>query len=531
VGPVAAHDWQGAFRRANTVGKLVTVVRAGHNRPMGLPFLGAMLAAVMLGVGGRVAQAAPGELRLADIVAVAVRQSPELERARIDVAAARAELERARGVEDTQIGAQASAVAVHTPRTDPQGEYEQREVTLALSATRRLATGGQLGVTVSGDRLHLVGESRRDDGTVDKNGVDSRYLASVAVALNQPLLRGAGSTAFEAPIRQAARQRDAAALTQEAKARDLVVSLAQAYWEVAFAWRQLEVRKASLDLAQKQLAYTEGAIRAEKVPRSEALAVQQAIAIRKQDVIAGEQALYEQSLALRQLAGLEIGPDALAVTTEALPVKIEAEGVEPAAVVRAAFDHSPELAALEAIRHAAEIGVAAADNAARSKLDLDVVAGPTGADADLGRALSSGVNHPGYSISGSLTFAHAIEGRAEHGTQAAARAAVAAAQVAERAARARLAVRATRAVQRARAAVARIALGDEAIGLAEQNIAAEQRRFELGKSTNFEVLRRQDELEQARLRQAAATSDYLAARADLDGLSGAILARYGIVMP
>ena len=58
-------------------------------------------------------------------------------------------------------------------------------------------------------------------------------------------------------------------------------------------------------------------------------------------------------------------------------------------------------------------------------------------------------------------------------------------------------------MQRASAALASVALGDEAIGLAEQNITAEQKRFELGKSTNFEVLRRQDELEQSRLRQAS----------------------------
>ena len=91
-------------------------------------------------------------------------------------------------------------------------------------------------------------------------------------------------------------------------------------------------------------------------------------------------------------------------------------------------------------------------------------------------------------------------------------------------------MRATRAAQRARAAIASVALGDQAISLAEQNITAEQKRFELGKTTNFEVLRRQEELEQARLRHAAAVTDYLSARADLDGLSGAILPRYGIIM-
>ena len=97
--------------------------------------------------------------------------------------------------------------------------------------------------------------------------------------------------------------------------------------------------------------------------------------------------------------------------------------------------------------------------------------------------------------------------------------------------RSRLAIRATRAAQRARAALDSIALGDEAVGLAEQNITAEQNRFALGKSTNFDVLRRQEELEQARLRQSAAVVDYLASRTELDGLSGTLLARYHIVMP
>ena len=470
----------------------------------------------------------PDELRLDAVIAVAVRQSPDLERARIDADLARAQLLRAEGSEDTHLGARAQGGRVHASPGDPNGDSETESLT--VSASRALPTGGTLGVSATGDRLQFPGV------TVDANGnaqaaVVSRYSSGVAVQLAQPLLRGAGATAFEAPIRQAAQQRDAAALTREAKARDLVVSLVQSYWEVAFAWRQLEVRKASLDLAQQQLAYTEGAIRAEKVARSELLAVEQAIATRKQDVIAAEQALYEQSLALRQLGGLEIGPEAITVKTEALPAQVDAPDLDLAAVVGAAFEHSAELAALEASRRAAEIGQDAADSAAKSKLDLDLVAGPVGAAATAGKALSNLVAHPGYSVTASLTLDHAIERRTERGGQAVARAAVLAAKVTERDARARLAVRATRAVQRAKAAVASIALGDLAIGLAEQNVTAEQKRFELGKSTNFDVLRRQEELEQARLRHAAAIADYLTARADLDGLTGAILGRFGIVMP
>ncbi len=468
------------------------------------------------------------ELRLADVVAVAVRQSPDLARARIDVDAARGGLTRAEGSEDIHLGAQAQATVVHAASTDPSGDSDSESV--VVSASRALPTGGILRASASGTRNRSAGFQVDAAGNV-MTQVLTRYTAGIGLDVVQPLLRGAGSDAFEAPIRQAASQRDAAALTAEARARDLLVSLAQAYWQVAFAWRQLEVRKASLELAQRQLGLTEGAIRAEKVSRSELLAVQEAIAIRKQDVIAGEQELYERSVALRLLGGLEIGPAAIAVRTEALPDRLDTAALEPAAVLRTAFEHSAELAALAANLRAAEIAAAAADGAARSRLDLDITARTLGADTALDTALSSATHRPGYSITAGLTGDRAIERRTERGGQAVARAAVLTARVAERDARGRLAVRATRAVQRARAARASVALAAEAIDLAEQNVAAEQKRFELGKSTNFDVLRRQDELEQARLRHAAAVADYLAARADLDGLSGAMLARYHITMP
>jgi outer membrane protein TolC len=468
------------------------------------------------------------ELRLADVVAVAMRQSPDLERARIDVDAARGGVMRAEGVEDTHVGLSATGDLLHAVIGDPIGDHDTEQV--AVTARRALPTGGVLHIAASGRRDAQAGVNVNPDGSVSAS-VFKRYSAGLEIGLTQPLLRGAGSDAFEAPIRQAASQRDAAALTSEARARDLLVSLAQAYWQVAFAWRQLEVRKASLELAQRQLALTESAIRAEKVPRSETLAVQQAIATRKQDVIAGEQELYERSVALRQLAGLEISPTEIAIRTEALPDKVDAVALDPAAVMRGAFDHSAELAALEASRRGAEAALAAADSAARSQLDLDLSAGPSAAGLTAADALRTVTQNPGYTVTGTLSFDHAIERRTERGGQTVARAAVLTAKVAERDARAKLAVRATRAVQRARAALASVGLAGDAIDLAEQNVTAEQKRFELGKSTNFDVLRRQDELQQSRLREAAAVVDYLAARADLDGLSGAILARYHIVMP
>src|SRR5262249_5797079 len=77
---------------------------------------------------GRAAQAAPGdpvelaelrEVALSDVVTVAVRQSPDLARARIDVTSARAQVTRAEGSQDTHLGAQAQVNRYSHGATDP----------------------------------------------------------------------------------------------------------------------------------------------------------------------------------------------------------------------------------------------------------------------------------------------------------------------------------------------------------------------------------------------------------------------------
>src|SRR5215467_11305016 len=97
---------------------------------MGLPIRGirrvrgVFIAMLMAGV--RIAHADPQELRLDDVIAVAVRQSPDLERARIDVEAARAELLRSEGIEDTHVGARANSTLVRASAGDPTGDSDEQ---------------------------------------------------------------------------------------------------------------------------------------------------------------------------------------------------------------------------------------------------------------------------------------------------------------------------------------------------------------------------------------------------------------------
>jgi len=58
------------------------------------------------------------------------------------------------------------------------------------------------------------------------------------------------------------------------------------------------------------------------------------------------------------------------------------------------------------------------------------------------------------------------------------------------------------------------------VELAQTNLDAEQRRWERGDTTSFEVLRRQTALADAKLRAERAHIDAIAARAAIDALTG-----------
>ena len=62
-------------------------------------------------------------------------------------------------------------------------------------------------------------------------------------------------------------------------------------------------------------------------------------------------------------------------------------------------------------------------------------------------------------------------------------------------------------------------------GLTADSIRA---RFEAGRSTSYDVLRRQDELQHAQLKEARALVDVRLADAAVDALTGAILDHFGL---
>jgi outer membrane protein TolC len=132
--------------------------------------------------------------------------------------------------------------------------------------------------------------------------------------------------------------------------------------------------------------------------------------------------------------------------------------------------------------------------------------------------------------SAGLTFSFPVQNRAARGAADAARAAGDSARL--DAEDLELAIRdgVARFASQIRSADQRIGFARASVTYAQQNLEAERARFDVGRSTNNDVLLRQQDLKQAQINVARAVVDLLEADVALDALTGDILDTYGITL-
>lgn len=461
------------------------------------------------------------KVELPQVLQVAVRQNPSLANAQIDIDIARAQLIQSQGIEDLLLKANASYFrrAVDAVDGNVIGTNGSSVTQADLSISKLLTTGG----TVSA----RLANSRRAS-TLAFNGMEvTEYNSEVSVRLDQPLLRGRGEKLSRARQTQAKHNRSAAELQLQARAQSEIRSIVDAYWELVWSHRELSIRVSALKLTAARRKLTESAIALGSTPRSALVAVDQVVATQEEEILIAQQSVTTRSLELRRLSGLEIGPDHLDLQPDE-DLRVSPKTYEVRKVVEQALLNSPELAALAEQGKGAEIAVEVADNGQLASLNLNLSAGPLSTDDNIAGSLTGVVTGKGYFVGAGLNFEQTLNSQSAKGNRQEARARVRVIEVSERDLRAQIASAAATSVQAAQIAQKRMELSTRAIALSEENIEIEKGRFESGRSTNFDVLQRQEELKQARLRYARATVDYLRADTAIQTLRGEILSQYGI---
>lgn len=456
------------------------------------------------------------------LLQIAVRQSPTLATASIDIEIAAAQVEATLGLDDWTVGAGLDVTASGDRSAVTDGGGHDLAATLSGDLSRLLPGGATVALHASAGV-----DNRKSQLTTAGLQDPTTWTDTISGSISQPLMRGRGRAIARSQQILARLNEDAAALTRRGSALTVVQGVVTTYWDLVAANRVLAIARSSLALAQERFRVTQLGVRGGKIADAELVAVEEAIAVRQEDVLNAELSIVSQSIALRRAIGMEIEPGKLALDPGA-DLTTSTRRWNLADLREQAARTSPELATLASRDRSASIELEVTENGLLPKLDLALSLGPIGSDTSFGGAALDLVTLGGAAGAVSLTYSqglgkHAVTGQAREVRAQREKLRLSAVEV-----RLQIDQALAQAVAQAITAEQRIALATRAIALAEKSIGIEQARFELGKSTNFDVLLRQDELRQAQLRLARAQVDWHKAQTVIATVTGSLLDDYGI---
>jgi outer membrane protein TolC len=487
--------------------------------------------------------------KLDDIIEVAIRLSPDIAKARTDREIAR---EAAGAAEKDQswiltAGAnyQRDAIGADTPdnRLVPLTPLSTDKIQGNLGLERNLPTGGnlnlQLGLTHQRQEVFLTGEviagqdgqpQLRESECGERLDIFCDDQATAKLTFRQPISRGLGSDVALAPQRRADLTAAQTTVRAQLAAEEMIRDIVMAFWELAYAAYEVDVRAESLDLARKHEQVTRQEMRAGTAAQSSLDAVTFEIAIRDEALLVSKLQFEQKSLALRQKVGLEIGRRDILVRPNQ-PLEIDNQDWSIEQVLAQSHKVNRQLATIVLDKRLADVEVDVTHNAMLPQIDLTLVAGVVGQGDTTGAAFAGlggdSNNGFGYQVMAGVAMSFELSGAAKSANNAAL------------AKRHRLDIdrvdlerkidaQIVTAVKTLMSGKTRVALSDKAIGIAEENVKTERANFLAQRSNNFQVMQRQGQLIDARLRRGRAVADYRTAVAQLQYLSGTLLDAYKI---
>ncbi len=481
-------------------------------------------------------------IKLDDLIEVAVRLAPDLARSKNDRSAAKGQAVAARKDQQWVVTAGSHYERFATSPDVEVGAFQvaaEDKLSAQLGIGRNLPTGGnisfELGITRIIRELEIPAGLAEQVGVQIPSEIDNGssvnhsyavHQSQAKLTLKQPIVRGFGSDVALAQEKKGDLNATDATVKTQIAAEDMVKELVSGYWELAYASFEVDTRAESLELARKQEQTTREEMRAGTVPANALGAVTYEIALRSEALLNAQTEYEKKSHELRRRAGLELGRrDVVMRPGEAFEIGEEEWDVDD--VLARSRKSNRRLASLILQKRVADVDINVAKNAMLPSVDLTLSGALVGSGATADAALSAATASNGYQITAGLTVQFEIGGaaRGAHDAAVARRQRV---EIDQADTQRTIESEVVYAVHQVTAARARVALSDKAIAVAEDNAKAERASFQAQRSNNFNVMQRQTELVQARLRRGRAISDYHIAVAQLQYLSGMLLEQYRV---
>lgn len=414
-----------------------------------------------------------------------------------------------------------------------------RTVTLDLGVSQNLPTGGGYSVGVN---------NSRETSSGGVSTVSPRYAPSVSFSFNQPLLRDFGIDINRRGITIARNTLGINHETFRTALMDTATNVEIAYLDLAYARRAVDVVKDSLFLARDQARITQIRIDVGAAAPLEILEPRVTIATSEEQLIIATANVRTAEDRLRQLLNLDPAEwDRPIVPTD--PVDYEPVTINVEDAVNRALDLRPELRQDTLATDTRRVNLLYSRNQVLPQVDFDLsygLAGLAGNAEEIDPATGQGTGRIrripygrglrqiaefdfpswtiGFNVGVPITNigARAEAKRAELDYQQS--------KLQQAQTRQTIMIDVRGAARNVDTAARSIVATRAARDAAERNVEAERRRYENGMTTNFQVLRVQQDLSDARIRELNALVDFNQAVARYHRAVGDVLEVRGITV-
>ncbi len=370
--------------------------------------------------------------------------------------------------------------------------------------------------------------------------------SNLSFTVTQPLLRGFGSV-NRTGILVAQNSYEGSKEAFRGQLEQILLQTYQNYWGLLLQIETLQVREDALELAQNQLNRNEIQVEIGTLAPIETVQSQRQVENAKLALIQQQNAVANQEDQLKQVLNLEaVRPDALELrlipTSE---LQYSAAPIDVEAAIATALDRDPQLLQTRFGLESDRLNLKQARNAQLPTVNLTagmtlsgragdrVIRGQDGSISEIQQAgfsqalaqiLSGDFNTWNVGVTVQLPI-HNYSADANH-----ARASISERQriVTLEQRRQQVVFDVRRTARDVESGVRQVETAQIATRLSERQLQAEQRKFEVGTSTNFQVLQFQDQLSQARNSEIQAVFNFLNSRASFELAKGTILEFFGV---
>ena len=416
-----------------------------------------------------------------------------------------------------------------------------------VSDTVSLNSGVSQEVGWGGGRYQVNFNNNRSESTNFFTSFNPSYRSSVQASYTQPLLRGFRIDPIRQGIQVTRINRDIADIDLRQTITNTVSAVRDAYWELVYATRSVEVQQQALELAEALVSDNEARVEIGTLAPIDVVQARSEAAARRQTLAQAEQALATAELVLKQLIVDGTGDEYWRATLNPIDLPtLSPAPIDLEATIRRALDERTDLERSRRQLDINEVNLSSMRNQRLPSVDLTgsyQLQGQGGTRflrSGLGGAVMTeipgGINdafdqlvdldYPVWTVQLNVSYpigpsaADAAYARAQLQTQQV--------QAQLRQLELQVATEVTNAVLQIRAIARRIEAATAARELAEEQLAAEQSRFDAGLSTNFFVVQAQRDLSTAQDTELRAILDQQKALIELDRVQRTSLSQAGI---